>query len=48
MGLRAYEQGVVSCKKNKLELSLYYDKRYVLADNIHTRPLEFLKVDTEK
>ena len=48
MGLRAYEQGVVSCKKNKLELSLYYDKRYVLADNIHTRPLEFLKEDTEK
>ena len=48
MGLRAYEQGVVTCKKNKLELSLYYDKRYVLSDNIHTRPLEFLKVDTGK
>ena len=40
-GLRIYDQGVVSWKQNKLGLSAYYDKQYVLADGIHTRPLHF-------
>ena len=41
VGLRVYNQSVVTYKQNKLELSGYYDKRYVLADGIHTRPLDF-------
>ena len=28
-------------RANKLGLSAYYDKRYVLADSIHTTPLDF-------
>ena len=39
--LRAYDQGVMTCEQNKLELSAYYDKGYVLADGIHTRPSDF-------
>ena len=39
--LRIYDQGVVTDEQNKLRLSAYYDKRYVLADRIHTRPLDF-------
>ena len=38
---RIYDQGVVTYEQNKLGLSVYYDKRYVLADGIHTRPLDF-------
>ena len=38
---RVYDQGVVTYEQNKLGLSGYYDKRYVLADGIHTRPLDF-------
>ena len=38
---RVYDQGTVTYEQNKLELSAYYDKRYVLADGIHTRPLDF-------
>ena len=38
---RVYDQGVVPYEQNKLGLSGYYDKRYVLADGIHTRPLDF-------
>ena len=38
---RVYDQGVVTYEQNKLGLSAYYDKRYVLADGIHTRPLDF-------
>ena len=38
---RVYDQGVVTCEQNKLGLSAYYDKRYVLGDGIHTRPLDF-------
>ena len=38
--LRIYDQGMVTYKQNKLGLSAYYDKRYVLADGIHTRPLD--------
>ena len=41
VGLRVYNQSVVTYKQNKLGLSGYYDKRYVLADGIHTRPLDF-------
>ena len=40
MGHRVYDQGVVIYEQNKLGLSAYYDKRYVLADGIHTRPLD--------
>ena len=41
VGFRVYDQGIVTCEQNKLGLSAYYDKRYVLADEIHTRPLDF-------
>ena len=41
VGLRVYDQGVVTYEQNKLDLSGYYDKRYVLDDGIHTGPLEF-------
>ena len=40
-GFRIHEQGVVTYEQNKLGLSAYYDKRYVLEDGIHTRPLGF-------
>ena len=40
-GFRIHEQGVVTYEQNKLGLSAYYDKRYVLEDGIHTKPLEF-------
>ncbi len=38
-GFRVHDQGMVPYEQNKLELSAYYDKRYVLEDGIHTRPL---------
>ena len=38
---RVYGQGIVTYEQNKLGLSAYYDKRYVLTDGIHTRPLDF-------
>ena len=41
VGLRVFDQGVVTYKPNQLGLSAYYDKRYVLAEVIHTRPLDF-------
>ena len=41
VGFRVYDQGVVTYEQNKLGLSAYYDKRYVLGDGIHTRPLDF-------
>ena len=34
-------QGVVTYGQNKLGLSGYCDKRYVLANDIHARPLDF-------
>ena len=40
VGFRVYDQGIVTYKQNKLGLSGYYDKRYVLDDGIHTRPLD--------
>ena len=39
-GFRIHEQGVVTYEQNKLGLSAYYDKRYVLLDGLHTRPLQ--------
>ena len=39
-GFRIHDQGVVTYEQNKLGLSAYYDKRYVLDDGIHTRPLK--------
>ena len=39
-GFRVYDQGMVTYEQVKLGLSAYYDKRYVLPDGIHTRPLE--------
>ena len=41
VGFRVYDQGVVTYDQNKLGLSAYYDKRYVLPDGIHARPLDF-------
>ena len=38
-GFRIHNHGVVTYEQNKLGLSGYYDKRYVLPDGIHTRPL---------
>ena len=37
-GFRVHEKGMVTYQQNKLGLSAYYDKRYVL-DGIHTRSL---------
>ena len=42
VGFRVYDQVVVTYEQSKLGLSAYYDKSYVLADGIHTRPLDFL------
>ena len=39
VGFRVYDQGMATYEQNKLGLSAYYDKRYVLTDGIHTRPL---------
>ena len=39
VGFRVYDQGIVTYEQNKLGLSAYYDKHYVLADGIHTRLL---------
>ena len=41
VGVRVYYQGIVTYEQNKLGLSAYCDKRYVLADDIHTRSLDF-------
>ena len=41
VGFWVYDQGIVTYKQNKLGLSDYYDKRYILDDGIHTRPLDF-------
>ena len=40
IGFRVYDQGIVTYEQNKLGLSVYYDKRYVLADDIHTKSLD--------
>ena len=41
LGFRVYDQGVVTYEQKYLGLSAYFDKRSVLADGIHTRPLNF-------
>ena len=41
VGFRVYDQGIVTYEQSNLGLSAYYNKRYVLADGIHTRPLDF-------
>ena len=38
-GFRVHDQGMVTYEQNKLGLSAYYDKRFVLSDGIHTRPI---------
>ena len=38
-GFRVHEKGMVTYEQNKLGLSAYYDKRCVLGDGIHTRPI---------
>ena len=38
-GFRIHDQGIVTYSQNKLGLSAYYNKRFVLPDGIHTRPL---------
>ena len=40
VGFRAYDQGLATYEQNKLGLSAYYDRRYVLTDGIHTKPLD--------
>ena len=39
VGFRVYDLDMVTYEQNKLGLSAYYNKRYALADGIHTRPL---------
>ena len=41
IGFMVYDQGMVTYEQNKLGLSAYYDKLYVLVDGIRTRPLDF-------
>ena len=41
VSFRVYYQGIVTYEQKKLRLSAYYDKRYVLADGIHKKPLGF-------
>ena len=38
-GFRVHDQAMVTYEQNKLGLSAYYDKRFVLPDGIHTRPI---------
>ena len=40
VGFRVYDQDMLTDEQNKLGLSAYYDKCYVLADGIHRRPLD--------
>ena len=34
-------RGMITYEQQKLGLSVYYDKRWVLEDGIHTEPIEF-------
>ena len=40
-GFRMRDERMVTYKQQKLGLSAYYDKRWVLDDWIHTEPIEF-------
>ena len=35
-----HDQRIITYEQVKLGLSAYYDKRYVLSDGIHARPLD--------
>ena len=41
VGFRVFDQGIKTSDQNKLALSAYYDKRYVLTDGIRISYLEF-------
>ena len=41
VGFMVYDRDIVTYEQNKLGLSAYYDKRYVLANSIHTGQLDF-------
>ena len=40
-GFRMRDGQIVTYEQQKLGLSAYYDKRWVLEDGIHTEPIEF-------
>ena len=40
-GFRMVRNHMMTYEQHKLRLSAYYDKRWVLADGIHTEPIEF-------
>ena len=40
-GFRMRDGHMVTYEQQKLGLSAYYDKRWVLPDGIHTEPIEF-------
>lgn len=39
-GFRMRDGRMMTYEQHKLGLSAYYDKRYVLADQIHNEPIE--------
>ena len=41
IGFRMNNGRMVTYEQQKLGLSAYYDKRWVLEDDIHTEPIEF-------
>ena len=40
-GFRMKDEAMYTYEQYKLSLSAYYDKRWVLEDEIHTEPIEF-------
>ena len=40
VGFRVYDRSIVTYEQNKLGLSAYYDKLYVLTDGIPSKPLD--------
>ena len=40
IGFRVYDKGIVTYEQNKLGLSAYHDERFLLANGIHTKPLD--------
>ena len=40
-GFRMRDEQMMTYEQQKLGLSAYYDKRYVLLDGIHTEPIEY-------
>ena len=42
IGFRMNNRRMVTYEQQKLGLSAYYDKRWVLEDGIHTEPIEFV------